>query len=694
MQYFKKITLIYAFCLGTFTIVKAQNNNCFDCKCLSEAVVKAIEDKDFDKALHVYRQVSNSSCPYDEMSNLHSRILGLIKEDPTIKSKLKSISLYFFCDNFGLAFDKKTKKYGFIDENLNVRIDYLFDEASPFSYSDFAIVTYEGTKFLIDTLGQKYKVATELNQLDNTVEALVLINKRLTNLPEIVGEHKQLQIVLLNNNKLSTLPTCLMHLTNLRFLDLYSNQLTQLPNELGRLTNLKKLNLNYNNLLELPKEIGNLKQLEYLTARNNQLAQIPKELGQLKELKTLILYDNKLTSLPAEFGLLEKLEALYLGNNSLIKLPNEIGFLSRLIYLEAFNNKISQLPKEVGQLKELRSLGLSVNQLTIIPEEIGNLKNLKNLVLSANQIKNLPKTLGNLVKLQELNLASNQLKELPSYIGAFTDIKEFSIENNQLTALPKEIGNLTKLERLDSDNNHLANLPKEIGNLKKLWALRVHNNKLTEIPNTICNLPLLEDFEAYGNPLKDIPHCLIPLLKKLSVNISGHVPPEIEKKYHLLDGYVSMPPPEIAKVIQTPSDSARQAAEKYFLKKNYKEAYKAILLSTQLDSSNFDKFYSLSFYSLFTGNYQKSIYAAQKTLELNPSAISVESNLALAYLLNNQYKEAEVIYRKWKGKKFINTDTTTATAVFLQDIKDLKAAGVLPKDRLNDVEKIRKLLTE
>ncbi|MDZ7878734.1 MAG: hypothetical protein U5L45_13725 [Saprospiraceae bacterium] len=62
--------------------------------------------------------------------------------------------------------------------------------------------------------------------------------------------------------------------------------------------------------------------------------------------------------------------------------------------------------------------------------------------------------------------------------------------------------------------------------------------------------------------------------------------------------------------------------------------------------SIFDKFYSLSFYALFAGEYKQAINAAKMTTQISMQAASVETNLALGYLLSNQYTQAEAIYKK------------------------------------------------
>jgi len=98
-------------------------------------------------------------------------------------------------------------------------------------------------------------------------------------------------------------------------------------------------------------------------------------------------------------------------------------------------------------------------------------------------------------------------------------------------------------------------------------------------------------------------------------------------------------------------------------------------------------YFDLSWYSLFVGEYQKAITAAKKSLELAPGKTEVYTNLALGYVLNNEFEKAKPIYLEWKDKRFPN-DSRTWKEVFLQDIADLEAAGI----HHPDFEKVRKLL--
>lgn len=91
---------------------------------------------------------------------------------------------------------------------------------------------------------------------------------------------------------------------------------------------------------------------------------------------------------------------------------------------------------------------------------------------------------------------------------------------------------------------------------------------------------------------------------------------------------------------------------------------------------------------MFVNKPKEAITSAQKSLELSPDKTGVYSNLALGYVLNNEFEKAKPIYMEWKDKQFDNSRTWKE--VFLADIADLEAAGIKHKD----FEKVRELLNE
>ena len=63
----------------------------------------------------------------------------------------------------------------------------------------------------------------------------------------------------------------------------------------------------------------------------------------------------------------------------------------------------------------------------------------------------------------------------------------------------------------------------------------------------------------------------------------------------------------------------------------------------------------------------------------------IATNLAAALLFQGKYAEAEKIYRQYKDE---------LKDSFLDDFKQFAEAGVIPKEREADVERIKKMLGE
>lgn len=132
-------------------------------------------------------------------------------------------------------------------------------------------------------------------------------------------------------------------------------------------------------------------------------------------------------------------------------------------------------------------------------------------------------------------------------------------------------------------------------------------------------------------------------------------------------------------------------AEIFFEDRSFQNAYIAQKDAAELFQTDYQVWFNLSFYALFVGKPEEAISAAHKTLELNPEALDVETNLALGYLLSNRWQEAEAVYKKWKGRYFPNDDgKRKCEDIFLQDILDLEKAGVSHPD----FERVKVLLRE
>ncbi|MHA1370147.1 MAG: leucine-rich repeat domain-containing protein [Promethearchaeota archaeon] len=104
-------------------------------------------------------------------------------------------------------------------------------------------------------------------------------------------------------------------------LGLYKKRLTSLPETIGNLQSLTYLNLHGNLLTSIPQTIGNLKSLETLNLWNNQLKSLPETIGNLKSLKELDIRWSKLKALPESIGNLKNLKILTLNYELSMKLP-------------------------------------------------------------------------------------------------------------------------------------------------------------------------------------------------------------------------------------------------------------------------------------------------------------------------------------------------------------------------------------
>ncbi|MBW4617999.1 MAG: leucine-rich repeat domain-containing protein [Cyanosarcina radialis HA8281-LM2] len=189
-------------------------------------------------------------------------------------------------------------------------------------------------------------------------------------LEELIATAKRERVskLYLSNKKISVLPDSIGDLVNLTVLDLEGNKLTTLPESIGDLVNLKVLNLYRNRFVTLPESIGNLTDLTELRPCKGKpgkgnLVRLPDSIGNLTNLRNLDLARNQLTELPDSIGNLVNLTHLDLDKNQLTKLPNSMGNLINLKYLGIGRNKITEIPEWITNLTKLRKLYLSDNPL-------------------------------------------------------------------------------------------------------------------------------------------------------------------------------------------------------------------------------------------------------------------------------------------------------------------------------------------
>ena len=107
-------------------------------------------------------------------------------------------------------------------------------------------------------------------------------------------------------------------------------------------------------------------------------------------------------------------------------------------------------------------------------------------------------------------------------------------------------------------------------------------------------------------------------------------------------------------------------------KRNYAELMNGILVSQ-------------SYYSIFEKQYAEAVAYSKEALEVDSTKHFAYVNLAAALLFQGKYQEAEKIYRLYKSE---------LKEGFLSDFEEFTEACVIPKNKEEDVEKIKKILEE
>ena len=104
--------------------------------------------------------------------------------------------------------------------------------------------------------------------------------------------------------------------------------------------------------------------------------------------------------------------------------------------------------------------------------------------------------------------------------------------------------------------------------------------------------------------------------------------------------------------------------------------------------ANAKDFNTLGYSYLMTKQYAKAIKSLKDGEKLDDSELLIQMNLAHAYLLNNNFKSAKPIYKKYQFQNV--TDSLSWTQKVKQDFDTFKKAG-LPS---GDFDRVLRLLEE
>jgi len=397
------------------------------------------------------------------------------------------------------------------------------------------------------------------------ITKLNLTYLRLTELPNSIGDLKELKYLDLLSNSLKSLPESFKNLTNLEHLQIPMNGLTSLPEWLGDLKNLRTLILPYNKLQTLPESIGNLENLRRLDLCANKLHFLPECMENLKNLRHLSLEGNKFDSLPDWVKIIENLRRMELEAKNFTSKPESFRNLKKItkkvklnipdsekFFLTDFKFPIPELAEwkeykrpSVGFLIEnghISKLMLFGRNLTVLPDSIGNLKELRYLGLNSNLLKNLPNSFQNLINLEYLGLERNNFTSLPDWFGNLKNLLKLYLADNKLHSLPDRFGNLVNLEFLGLGGNNFTSLPDCLEKLKNLRDLRLWNNKLHSLPDWFGNLKNLKNVELGGNNIPLLPESFRNLKNLIYIGFENtglrsfsNIPEEIIDHYVFLE---------------------------------------------------------------------------------------------------------------------------------------------------------------
>jgi tetratricopeptide (TPR) repeat protein len=101
-------------------------------------------------------------------------------------------------------------------------------------------------------------------------------------------------------------------------------------------------------------------------------------------------------------------------------------------------------------------------------------------------------------------------------------------------------------------------------------------------------------------------------------------------------------------------------------------------------------YWNLSWYQIFYKDFEGAERSVKKGIELYPLNDGMNTNLALSYLLRKNFTAAEAIYRAYKGKRY-SSRSRYFTDVFLQDLIDLEAAGIISSSDAEIYQEVTKI---
>lgn len=148
------------------------------------------------------------------------------------------------------------------------------------------------------------------------------------------------------------------------------------------------------------------------------------------------------------------------------------------------------------------------------------------------------------------------------------------------------------------------------------------------------------------------------------------------------------PPPPSVYEPNTPKQDSVYFAKELKGKLNLVKRFESQLITNPTDTSLkkalTDVYGSTAWYQILTHDYKGAVASVQRGIEIWPQKSWVNTNLALGYLLTNNWKEAKKIYVEWKDVSWRLSGASgfgppkyeTFKWAFLEDLDELEKYGI------------------
>eukprot|EP00002_Diphylleia_rotans_P022662 TRINITY_DN4441_c0_g1_i6.p1 TRINITY_DN4441_c0_g1~~TRINITY_DN4441_c0_g1_i6.p1 ORF type:complete len:618 (-),score=146.05 TRINITY_DN4441_c0_g1_i6:194-2047(-) len=291
---------------------------------------------------------------------------------------------------------------------------------------------------------------------------------------------------------------------------LTGRRISQIPDDVGNLTGMQALKISNNELTCIPDTIGGMTSLSLLDVQTNMLSSVPESLSRLNSLKVVDLSGNRLTSLPDSMFVSGSITSLSIANNQIVDINPSIAKCRNLASFNASSNKIQQLPVTFSHLNHLQELFLNANEILFLPESLSALSSLEKLHVQDNQIAVLPFSISKLTNLKELNASNNQIFEISYSLALLPKLKVLMLAQNKISCIPEYISLSKSLELLEVSGNQVVDI---LESLKRLPFIKKGRDVSKLIPRQVSvadisfytDRDMKDDAERLARALNRIP---------------------------------------------------------------------------------------------------------------------------------------------------------------------------------------------